>query len=1311
MFLKDSWENTGTGYKTSSLYDLLTNEDQKLIKITLYARNNNGDLVNLSDMLRDIEDLDFDTVNDYPIYFSSLHNNESVDEFLANGYQRGTTPYVVWNKHFSGNLVMSIDVEVIENFNLGIETSKDPVSGDITITFLPTVNDYHNDLWTNGVYKTDNNLSVTPTAGYDKQFKGGISVKINDNDELYFDCNGDNSVTIKASDYDNDPILSYVITPYMYCGKLNSLAVSGSIDLSKVNSGVYDIIKWRYYNENIDSSLVTTLDWGVDYYPKNGCSIESVLFRFTDLLDPTYQQITIDATAGDKMGVFTQSFDGDLKPNTIYMCEVVIKEIDESGNYIERNDNISRVKYINTSEMYNGLYLDYSIKDYTVLDPLSSVNAVCTINPVLVSEEQKNDPLNVYATADGSMQKLYGVSYTDAKWNLQTTWLLNPSYKLFSIEEKNPIQTIVASTKNMYDYKIGCNNTINANFIGVSIDDAVYDNESDIDTNNNNPDQRRLIWDDLWSISDNLYGYFVHCPITTDAGDDGLQSKKTLYVENIIASLTSDYFADSIWGSRTLGTNKKKTVKWGSVVGNPMYNNEYFPGSYLIYTTLGKHQGENESNKTGYSSCHFVTLNKDVAFDVPASQGQVPMNINQTNKNFNEASEITKYAQTNDYTIWCPAVYHGLPSTYSFAAEKRYESTFATLKSNGTYPAASLLITFPAQRINAGMDHDADELYDIDGVSKNNYARYLTSGINTADATITTPFVLMNPEMGLRLWYGNYMPRINNGSFLTLGVQYELLLMVQNEKYKDYDLDSRDICFFIFHKGNAAKADNIVADCNVFSTGQRYYEAKEKKGVPMYNMYATFQDIVAAPPFYPDRIGAKLAKENVMQENQMSRMKAATITTGIFIRGFLAATAMVSMFLSRRENNTPALYGNYSYTRFSHVDTNAVQGKPILKLFSKVYGSQKYGQTKQFNIQSSITYDESYKLDTVFISDIKNRSDIICDISWNRFDRPLSLYNDVIASIEKNKDIIYDGKSYQYYTSDDYDPDKSKVSQNNIIIKEKDVSCDNKNLIVVNNTSKITTLPPDSNKLVQLFDMDDFDCIYIDDETDSVYTVDSNGEALKTGEFYGFSKDIPNGTTSGFGLVILDEMNKVEHTETFTAADYVCANSFNMTRKANYKLQNSDYRGDKDLNRMLDNFNAMTETSYNTTRKITIKFNPKYWKLTPSSTIADHPYTIMVTDAIDERKAGMLSINSIKAGKNRDDKKSERAISNTGWCSSGGVCTRYDYNNESMSLYSNDVTMLGHGEYWLEPFSHPDPEKSFIQTYDLFETEELTGTI
>lgn len=87
--------------------------------------------------------------------------------------------------------------------------------------------------------------------------------------------------TLNGVDYYTDIsniVWNYTIAPAMPYGILEDLAISGTIDFSKIGSGYSELVEWRYY---VDNNLLT-LRWGLEAYPEVNKKITKVAFEFYD---------------------------------------------------------------------------------------------------------------------------------------------------------------------------------------------------------------------------------------------------------------------------------------------------------------------------------------------------------------------------------------------------------------------------------------------------------------------------------------------------------------------------------------------------------------------------------------------------------------------------------------------------------------------------------------------------------------------------------------------------------------------------------------------------------------------------------------------------------------------------------------------------------------------------------------------------------------------------------------------------------------------------------------------------------------------
>ena len=226
-------------------------------------------------------------------------------------------------------------------------------------------------------------------------------------------------------------VWNYTIAPVMPYGVLDYLAISGSIDFSKLGTGLIDLSTWRYYA----SGNVLTLTWGLDAYAEPNKGIAEVVFDFYDnqglaasyhntgktsysgtftesivlgQRNSSYKLNAVDAYgnsyihAGVEDDSGTIYLDGNNKPTTskttsygpylddagtlypsmLYLVRITVKYCpkDVLGDY--DTDNSSGFKTYYRWLWTNGIFNDsyYNIQDFVVLQPQLSLDFSVTFN-------------------------------------------------------------------------------------------------------------------------------------------------------------------------------------------------------------------------------------------------------------------------------------------------------------------------------------------------------------------------------------------------------------------------------------------------------------------------------------------------------------------------------------------------------------------------------------------------------------------------------------------------------------------------------------------------------------------------------------------------------------------------------------------------------------------------------------------------------------------------------------------------------------------------------------------------------------------
>lgn len=239
-------------------------------------------------------------------------------------------------------------------------------------------------------------------------------------------------------------IWNYEVAPVMPYGVLDWLAVSGSIDFSKVGTGEVDLTAWRYYC----SGNIATLTWGLEAYPEPNKGISEVVMDFYDnqgsaaswhvsgltSYSGTFtEQITLGVryssyrmTSRDAYGqdyihagdvtednpeVYLDESTGKPSPpkdvkaatrvndagtiyaNALYLVRITVKygPKDVLGEYSEDNKTAWKTywRWFWSNGMFNDSY--YSVKDFDILKPRLALDFQATFDTRGVAGEDGKD--------------------------------------------------------------------------------------------------------------------------------------------------------------------------------------------------------------------------------------------------------------------------------------------------------------------------------------------------------------------------------------------------------------------------------------------------------------------------------------------------------------------------------------------------------------------------------------------------------------------------------------------------------------------------------------------------------------------------------------------------------------------------------------------------------------------------------------------------------------------------------------------------------------------------------------------------------
>lgn len=211
--------------------------------------------------------------------------------------------------------------------------------------------------------------------------------------------------TIKGIDFNKNEdqrsyILKYTFTPCMNWGEITQLAVSGTVDLSKLGTGYMNIAQWKYYNQP-NKQIV---NWGFEIYEEDGKTVNDLKINFYSIVgksDNTYEVKKLKFNT-DKKTSYHGNFSYDLPlnqewykyedctadiktdeenhitaasntkntldSNNLYLVEFILKYIDSSDASAKTEiEDIKFYKWMYTNGVFNSKY--YTENDFNTLQP------------------------------------------------------------------------------------------------------------------------------------------------------------------------------------------------------------------------------------------------------------------------------------------------------------------------------------------------------------------------------------------------------------------------------------------------------------------------------------------------------------------------------------------------------------------------------------------------------------------------------------------------------------------------------------------------------------------------------------------------------------------------------------------------------------------------------------------------------------------------------------------------------------------------------------------------------------------------------
>lgn len=282
-----------------------------------------------------------DTLNKYDL--SGKINNDSGCIMLNSqgsnvDIARETTQYNVFNSKIAGQLFLVTTLNSIKSVD--IELDAELQDSEVTITILANYKyNCRADNILTPIIKVNNTpiseTKIISTANFVNR------LGINYTQAKY-------KITIPKS---ND----ITAIQFIPCMKLfdnttnimNSLSSTVNINMNKLDTNSCDISDWRYYVNNGRVNLV----WGLETYPKKSDPINSIKFKFTNLLDldEKHSQIVFEKTISGKQSYFGAfSWDIDfLTTSTVYRVDLY-----RNGNYTRKIGT----RYILTTPLMNDCF-------------------------------------------------------------------------------------------------------------------------------------------------------------------------------------------------------------------------------------------------------------------------------------------------------------------------------------------------------------------------------------------------------------------------------------------------------------------------------------------------------------------------------------------------------------------------------------------------------------------------------------------------------------------------------------------------------------------------------------------------------------------------------------------------------------------------------------------------------------------------------------------------------------------------------------------------------------------------------------------
>lgn len=280
------------------------NVNPRWVKLHIAAIQDDGKIVYLDDNLVWNETLK--QKDDY--YIKDINLSEVTK--TPDEYRSLTVPeYCVFNTNSKGKLAIIAELEVISTFDCSLSFKKE---GQL-LTIVSSVNWTYN----NPIKESQSSINLKKI-----QFNiGNSSQEISiSNTENRLNDGSDPNVELDAiiKTVEND-ILHIEVTPGMEFGYMPWLKHSFSVNVNKLGTGETSLNEYRYF---IDTDSVT-INWGLDAYPEEGKTIDSVNFYYKELDEVVYNKLKTQNTIKLNFDPSVSDYDspiweGDSKWDTLF---------------------------------------------------------------------------------------------------------------------------------------------------------------------------------------------------------------------------------------------------------------------------------------------------------------------------------------------------------------------------------------------------------------------------------------------------------------------------------------------------------------------------------------------------------------------------------------------------------------------------------------------------------------------------------------------------------------------------------------------------------------------------------------------------------------------------------------------------------------------------------------------------------------------------------------------------------------------------------------------------------------------------------